>query len=305
MKKYLYILIILLSFSMISIKVNASSGRLKKNSIITCNGITYGQHSSDNHWHIASKNSDGSYNAVGSAFYTHPCQTNNNQSNNTTKKEEDVIVDNNDDESEEDVIIKTKSSDNTLKQIIIDGKSITISDNMNYSTTKDKVNISVNTADEKATYKISNTDLKLGLNTITIEVTAEDNSIKTYTINVTRERILSSNKDIKLIINDKEIVFNNYKSTIYIDEIDNLNFEYTLSDPNTKIEMNKIDKLKYGNNIINLKVIAEDKSEENYEINLYKNHKDEELINDKDDYMSSDIISVGFFTAILYLFKKK
>lgn len=305
MKKYLYILIILLSFSMISIKVNASSGRLKKNSIITCNGITYGQHSSDNHWHIASKNSDGSYNAVGSAFYTHPCQTNNNQSNNTTKKEEDVIVDNNDDESEEDVIIITKSSDNTLKEIIIDGKSISISDNMNYSTTKDKVNISVNTADEKATYKINNTDLKLGLNTITIEVTAEDNSIKTYTINVTRERILSSNKDIKLIINDKEIVFNNYKSTIYIDEMDNLNFEYTLSDPNTKIEMNKIDKLKYGNNIINLKVIAEDKSEENYEINLYKNHKDEEQINDKDDYMSSDIISVGFFTAILYLFKKK
>lgn len=50
----------------------ADSGKLKSNSIIKCNNILYGYHS--DHWHMASKNSDGSYSAVGKyQSSTNPC----------------------------------------------------------------------------------------------------------------------------------------------------------------------------------------------------------------------------------------
>lgn len=60
MKKYIYGVLITMLFLFSAFSVDASSGRLKKDSIKTCNGIRYGQHSDDNHWHEAQRNSDGS-----------------------------------------------------------------------------------------------------------------------------------------------------------------------------------------------------------------------------------------------------
>ena len=78
MKNKRIIMILLLTFLVIGniTNVNASSGRLRKASIKTCNGVTYGQHSSDNHWHVASRNSDGSYSATGNPIYSDPCNSN-------------------------------------------------------------------------------------------------------------------------------------------------------------------------------------------------------------------------------------
>lgn len=55
MRKYRYLLIIIVLFRLNVVNVNASSGRLKKDSIIVCNNIMDGQHGDDNHYHIAEK----------------------------------------------------------------------------------------------------------------------------------------------------------------------------------------------------------------------------------------------------------
>ena len=92
MKKNVYISLLLILFCVGSVEVNASSGRLRKDSIKTCGGITYGQHSSDNHWHIAELK-DGSYYATGNPIYSDPCSSSN--SNNSDKHESDNNNDSN------------------------------------------------------------------------------------------------------------------------------------------------------------------------------------------------------------------
>ena len=71
-KRLLLFLILYFSFVFC---VHASSGALKKNSIKTCpNGVTYGYHSKDKHWHVAERsNSSSGWSAVGDAFYYDPC----------------------------------------------------------------------------------------------------------------------------------------------------------------------------------------------------------------------------------------
>lgn len=332
MKKGKYIALLLIMFIAGNLNVNASSGRLKNDSIKTCNGITYGQHSSDNHWHVASKNSDGSYSATGNSIYSDPCEysdnslsndptndtkidsntsTNNNQNNSTpssdssntsNSKNSNNINDNNDinfspNKKEENEPIKQekiKSNDNTLKVIIIDGKEVDISENINYSTTKEKVNIEVTPNDTKATYEIkNNTTLSIGENKININVTAEDGTTKTYNININREIVLSKETGINIVINGEKVKFDNYKSTIYIlSSTQTITFDYSPKDKNAKVEINEISKLKYGDNIIKIKVIAEDSSEQQYEINIHKYTQIEETI--------SNIAVFGIFGVIIF-----
>lgn len=58
----------------------------------------------------------------------------------------------------------SKSSDNTLKSVTIDGKNIEVSDNMSYKTSKEEIEILVETNDAKATYDISDSSLVIGKN---------------------------------------------------------------------------------------------------------------------------------------------
>lgn len=361
MKKRKYITFLLIMFIACNLNVNASSGRLRKDSIKTCNGITYGQHSSDNHWHVASENSDGSYSATGNPIYSNPCNhsdnsSSNNSSNNSgsdsssnsnTSKEKDSNTSSNNNESsgsastdnnssnsnsssnnnnsttdnttnngnsnninnnnnsntssnkkeDENNPIKQeeiKSNDNTLKVIVIDGKEVDVSDNINYSTTKEKVNIEVTTTDTKATYEIkNNSTLSIGENKISIEVIAEDGTTKTYNLNINREIVLSSETGINVVINGEEVKFDNYKSTVYVSSSSQtITFDYTLKDKNAKVEMNELSELKSGDNIINIKVIAEDGTEQQYEITIHKYTQVEDTI--------SNIIVFGIFGGIGY-----
>ena len=69
MKKIIFILVLLiLPFNV----VFASSGALKGDSIVSCNGNYYGKHGKDNHWHVAEKKS-GRWYPQGSAIYSNPC----------------------------------------------------------------------------------------------------------------------------------------------------------------------------------------------------------------------------------------
>lgn len=86
MKKYVkFISIGLILSNMIILNVNASSGKLRSSSITSCNGVTYGQHSSDNHWHIAKKTENGYY-PEGDAIYSNPCMDSNEYIEEETKE---------------------------------------------------------------------------------------------------------------------------------------------------------------------------------------------------------------------------
>lgn len=321
MKKSKYIILLLVVFIFCNIEVYASSGRLKKGSIKTCNGTIYGQHSSDNHWHVAEEK-DGSYYAIGNPIYSDPCSSNssssnNNSSNNNYNSSSNSSNNNNNNNnssgnsnnnssnnnssnntSNKNEITTTKedkkSNDNTLRLIIIDDKEFEVNDEIEYSTTKEKVNIEVATTDDKATYEIKNNSiLSIGDNKITIEVKAEDGTIKVYNININRKKMLSSDTGIKVIIDDEEIVFTDYKATFYVgSSVKTINFEYTLNNKNAKAVVDEISELKTGDNIINIKVIAEDGTKQNYKINIYKYSKAEDVI--------YTILGCGFLIGIGY-----
>lgn len=316
MKKCLYLILLMTIFVVGIIEVNASSGALRKASIKTCNGITYGKHSSDNHWHVAEE-SDGKYYATGDPIYSDPCSSSSNSSNadnsnnsggssnnssnnntSTTKPNSSSSSNANSSTEKEEV----KSNDNTLKIIIIDGKEIDVKDNIDYSTTKEKISIKTTTNDKKAKYEIkNNSTLEIGENKISIEVTAEDGTTKTYNINVKRDKILSSDTGIKVIINDEEVSFSDNKATIYVSATEtNLKIDYTLNDENAKVEMDKIEELKTGDNELKIKVIAEDGTEKEYEIIIHKYTKSEETIS---TILGLAIIG-GMGYGIYYVIKK-
>lgn len=295
--------------------INASSGKLRSDSIITCNGVTYGQHSSDNHWHVAVKKSNGYY-PDGEAFFTNPCNTNNitnnSQSEFSSNFSSNDSVENSSSSKNQETITSiqemNKSDDNTLKTIILDGKNINVTDNITYITQKEKVIIEVTTNNEKATYEIkNNSSLAIGENKITVDVTAEDGTKKTYNIIIYREAILSSDTGIKIFIDNNEIIFNNYKANFNIDSsTEIINIDYTLNDEKAKVNIiNKLDIILTGDNKLEIKVIAEDGKEQIYEITIHKNSKVEDAIYNLTFFGIFGIIGCGIYYLIPKIKEKR
>lgn len=69
MKKVLIILSLFLIIISTE-KLSATTGTLKSASIIECDGVLYGTHGSDNHYHVAEVTEDGKYKAVGDTLGT-------------------------------------------------------------------------------------------------------------------------------------------------------------------------------------------------------------------------------------------
>ena len=338
MKKNVYISLLLILFCVGSVEVNASSGRLRKDSIKTCGGITYGQHSSDNHWHIAELK-DGSYYATGNPIYSDPCSSSNsnnsdkhesdNNNNTTNNNDSNQVVDsdttndsnnnqssnsNEENESNNDTTESKpndnqiiKSNDATVKNIIIDDKKIDIKDKMEYLTNNENIKIEVIPSDEKATYEIKNNKkLEIGSNEIIIEITAEDGTKKSYVINVTREIKLSSDTNIKVIIDGEKVSFDDNKAKVYVSSsAQNISLEYTLSDERSKVDISKLDGLKTGDNILTLKVTAEDGTESVYEITIYKYSQFEEIISTILAFAMLGGIGYGIYILIKKIKSKK
>ena len=148
---------------------------------------------------------------------------------------------------------------------------------MNYSTTKENVKILVVANDEKATVTYpENPSLSIGENIIDIKVTAESSKIKEYKLLITREKILSDNKNIKVFIDEKEIEFNLFKSdVINIDnDIDKLNISYELEDSNATAEITGNENLQVGYNEIIVGVTAENGERQDYTIIVEKEEKE-------------------------------
>lgn len=185
-----------------------------------------------------------------------------------------------------------KDSDATLKSLYISGYTLspTFKSNINTYSMKVGNNITALNVDAianstKAKVQISgNSGWKEGVNVVSIKVTAEDGTVNTYIVNVTRA---SKNNDVtpvtkssdnylkSLIINsshDMKPEFNrnfaSYDVTVPY-EVEKLDLSYVTNDPKAKVEINGNSNFKVGEvNTIEIAVTAEDGTKRYYVLNV-------------------------------------
>jgi hypothetical protein len=198
MKKIITILALVLLLAPSS--VNASSGRLKKDSIIQCNGVSYGQHG-DGHWHQAKQNSSGYWDPVGDAFSSKPCQ---NQPSNNGSSGTNIPSGNS---GSSNTTTPAKSSDNTLLSLKVDSEAVIVMDEMRYETQKERVEVVAIANSDKATVDYDETAvLSVGENEIPIIVTAENASKKSYRLVIVRQGILPEEDELQQNEPEKDVV---------------------------------------------------------------------------------------------------
>lgn len=192
-------------------------------------------------------------------------------------------------------IIETekKDSDATLKKLSVSGYTLspTFKSNINTYSMKVKNNITSLKVDaipnsSKATVQISgNTNWKEGVNVVTIKVTAEDGTVNTYIVNVTRE---SKNDDSKkeekkssdsylksLTINSSHDIdkkFNKDVSSYNVTvpyEVEKLDLSYVTNNTKSKVVITGNENFKVGEvNIVQIEVTAEDGTKRYYTLNV-------------------------------------
>ena len=144
---------------------------------------------------------------------------------------------------------------------------------INVDNSVSEINVKAVPQDETSKVEISgNTNLING-SVINIKVVATDNSFTEYKINVSKKEnvSLSNNSKLKsLNVENYKLNFNS-KITDYTLIIDNgvneLNIDYELEDEKSTVMISGNNNLKSGSKII-IKVVAEDGSETNYNINI-------------------------------------
>ena len=215
-------------------------------------------------------------------------------------------------------ITEPKSDDTSLKEVKIDDEKIEILSNMFYTTLKENVIINVIANDSKAKIEYNkNPELVIGENLIDIKVTAESGKTQTYKINITREKILSDNKNIKIFVNDEEVIFYSFRSDVINLSYDKseLNIQYELEDEFAKAEIIGNESLVAGANEILVKVTAENGEEDIYTIVVNKEELEEKNVyedkvnidnqiiqdNEEDFNFFSYIASVCFLGGVGYL----
>lgn len=279
MKKIKLIIILL---AIIPIQTYATSGRLKGGSIVSCNGVTYGQHG-DGHWHKATKNGDRWYPDGASLGYTSPCsqqtsansntQTYNNSNNNSSNNNSNTNTNNsnkNTNQNTNDTKTQvTKNNDVSLKEVIIDDEKLDVNNLNKYTTNKSKIKIVATPTNDKTKIVLSNNYNKLtpGDNNIAITAIAEDKTIKVYLLNIYRK---SNNTNAVIKYNNNKIKFTNNKSKKITVKKEKITFDVLLEDNKSKSNVKKNYNLKKGNNKIKITVTAENNEKRNYIINIYR-----------------------------------
>lgn len=178
-----------------------------------------------------------------------------------------------------------KSSENYIEKLVVSNGEIKPSFNKN--TSNYTINIPYENNKLELDYKISNkakleingnNNLKVGLNTITMKVTAEDGSVRIYTLNVTRSVIKSDNDLENIRIDGKKLDDNfdpdnlNYKLTVD-GNTDSLDVEAITKNPNAKVEITGNKDLKEGNNVVMVRVTDENGFTKSYQIDVEKKSK--------------------------------
>ncbi len=292
MKKDLFVITILCVI-LCPYNTFAHPGRTDSNGCHYCrtNCASWGLNQDEYHCHSGNTytNSLGQvFNADGSMVNSSSKVESNNQSTTNTPTIKKTVA---------------KSSDNSIKSIIVDNNQIDVNDIMTYQTSKSTVDIKVELNDSKATYKIDKSTLVIGDNTVNITVTAENGNSKNYVLNVTRKD-LSKNTNVKIYVDNKEITFENDTAEINVPtSMINLNYKYELEDVNANLFVNGDKNLKDGKNSVIFEVTAEDGTKKVYTL----------IVNKTDETNGSviidNVITVGIVGGLGYgsyrLIKKK
>lgn len=188
-----------------------------------------------------------------------------------------------------------KSSNANLKSMIlsVEGLSPAFAKNItNYSLNVGKnvneIKVTASVEHSRATYSVSgNTNLKEGENVVKVKVTAEDGTVKTYTINVLKsdDPIKSDATLSSLIIEDVDLGqafdpnITEYNAGDISVKADKLNiYAYTTSD-NAKIEIIGNEDLKVGENKITIKVTSENgKVVKEYTVTFNKLYSEDKVV---------------------------
>ena len=140
-----------------------------------------------------------------------------------------------------------------------------------------------------------NTNFKEGLNTIVIEVTSLDKTSKTqYTIFVTKTKDFEkANANLETLAIENVTLEPEFANDIYqYDAIvsnttENLNILAIPERQNAKVEVAGGENLQYGNNVVNIQVIAENGyTIKQYKINVYRRNEEEQKIADEEQQLN-------------------
>lgn len=136
-----------------------------------------------------------------------------------------------------------------------------------------------------------NTDFKEGLNTIVIEVTSLDKTSKTqYQIFVTKTKDLEkANANLETLAIENIILKPEFANDIYQYEATVSNTTETLNilaipeKTNAKVEITGIGNLQFGNNKVDIQIIAENGyTTKQYKVNVYRRNEEEQRIADEE-----------------------
>lgn len=194
-----------------------------------------------------------------------------------------------------------RSNNNNLKSLSVNQGTISFNKNTtsyNLSVESNITSIQLNAAVEDSKASFVNgygpriVKLNYGDNKIEIKVKAENNSIKTYTINVNRKDNRSTNNYLKeLTISSGKITFNkyttDYTTAVYYD-VTKLNVTAVAEDSKATVTINNPD-LKVGNNIITIVVKAENTTTRTYKI-MVTRHDQNVKMSDNNNIASLKIL---------------
>ena len=177
------------------------------------------------------------------------------------------------------VVVKNVSSNNNLSSLEIDGDTVpNFSPSLttyNIETAKASINIAATAEDTKATIAgTGNKTLKYGKNSYEVKVTAENGSVKTYTVNVTRNDTRDTNNYLKsLSTNIGTISFNKdtLKYTLDVgNDVEKIVVSAEAESDKAKVTGTGEKTLKYGENKLEVKVTAENETQRTYVITVVR-----------------------------------
>ena len=214
--------------------------------------------------------------------------------------------------------LEVKTSDGSKVELTPTFKSDVYEYSANVSGTVKTISIDATLENSKATFIVSNNvndELVAGENNkITITVTAEDGTKRTYTINITREALTADATLKELIIDeveDFELIEDKYNYTIKIAKnVKELSLSYVTSDDNATAEIEGNENLKDGSKV-RITVIAEDGTKKVYTLTVSKekantktNTSNIETEKNPLIIMTLSIIAFGLIGGIVYVVKK-
>ena len=219
-----------------------------------------------------------------------------------------VIAENNDENTYTINITRELSSNNTLKELMVNNELIKLSKNeflYNYKVGNEIENVTIDAVatDSKAKVDIAPfSSLQVGDNEIGIRVTAPNGEFVNYTLVVTREPKLSNNSKLKsIVIDGYKLSFN--KDIEYYDlkikEEDSLNIKVEQEDEKAEVNIEGNNNLINGS-IIKINVKAEDGTYTRYFINIEKKKNSNLLL-----WIILLIILIAIILTVIIMLLKK